>query len=64
MPEEAVTIADRINPKCHQDWIEPFLVSTERFAEQKSIRAAPAGPLASQRIHLGDGSEGSTSQAG
>ncbi len=27
VPEEAVTIADRINQKCHHDWIEAFLVS-------------------------------------
>ena len=25
VPEEAVTIADRINQKCHHDWIEAFL---------------------------------------
>ncbi len=27
VPEEAVTIADRINQRCHHDWIEAFLVS-------------------------------------
>jgi DNA recombination protein Rad52 len=27
VPEDAVTIADRINQKCHHDWIEAFLVS-------------------------------------
>ena len=27
IPEEASTIADRNNPKCHHDWIEAFLVS-------------------------------------
>jgi len=27
VPEEAATIADRINKKCHHDWIEAFLVS-------------------------------------
>ncbi len=27
VPAEAVTIADRINQKCHHDWIEAFLVS-------------------------------------
>ena len=27
VPDEAVTIADRINQKCHHDWIEAFLVS-------------------------------------
>ena len=26
VPEAAVTIADRINQKCHHDWIETFLV--------------------------------------
>jgi len=26
VPEEAATIADRINQKCHHDWIEAFLV--------------------------------------
>jgi hypothetical protein len=26
VPEAAVTIADRISQKCHQDWIEAFLV--------------------------------------
>jgi hypothetical protein len=26
VPEEAVTVADRINQKCHHDWIEAFLV--------------------------------------
>jgi len=26
VPDEAVTIADRINQKCHHDWIEAFLV--------------------------------------
>ena len=26
VPDEAVTIADRINQKCHHDWIETFLV--------------------------------------
>ncbi|MFM8526439.1 MAG: DUF433 domain-containing protein [Cyanobacteriota bacterium] len=25
VPEEAVTIADRINQRCHHDWIETFL---------------------------------------
>jgi hypothetical protein len=36
VPEEAVTIADRINQKCHHDWIEAFLVSHRevRSAEQ------------------------------
>jgi len=26
VPDDAVTIADRINQKCHHDWIEAFLV--------------------------------------
>jgi hypothetical protein len=26
VPEVAATIADRINQKCHHDWIEAFLV--------------------------------------
>ena len=32
VPDEAVTIADRINQKCHQDWIEAFLVRVEQVA--------------------------------
>jgi len=37
VPEEAVTIADRINQKCHHNWIEAFLVSHReaRQAEQQ-----------------------------
>ena len=37
VPEAAVTIADRINQKCHHDWIETFLVSHRdvRQAEQQ-----------------------------
>jgi hypothetical protein len=37
IPEEAATIADRINQKCHHDWIEAFLVSHRevRTAEQQ-----------------------------
>ena len=37
VPEEAVTIADRIIQKCHHDWIEAFLVSHRevRQAEQQ-----------------------------
>jgi hypothetical protein len=31
VPEEAVTIADRINQKCHHDWIEAFLVQHQRM---------------------------------
>jgi DNA recombination protein Rad52 len=29
VPEEAVTIADRINQRCHHDWIETFLVQQQ-----------------------------------
>ena len=29
VPEEAVTIADRINQKCHHDWIEAYLVQQQ-----------------------------------
>ena len=32
VPEEAVTIADRINQKCHHDWIEAFLVQHQGSA--------------------------------
>jgi hypothetical protein len=32
VPEEAVTIADRINQKCHHDWIEAFLVQHQSSA--------------------------------
>ena len=36
VPDAAVTIADRINQKCHHDWIETFLLSHRevRSAEQ------------------------------
>ena len=43
VPETAVTIADRINQKCHHDWIEAFLVSHRevRSAEQhREVRSA------------------------
>ena len=43
MPEEAVTIADRISQKCHHDWIEAFLVSHRevRSVEQhREVRSA------------------------
>ena len=33
VPEEAVTIADRINQKCHHDWIEAFLVQHQPGAD-------------------------------
>jgi hypothetical protein len=32
VPAEAVTIADRINQKCHHDWIEAFLVQHQSSA--------------------------------
>ena len=32
VPDEAVTIADRINQKCHHDWIEAFLVQHQGSA--------------------------------
>ena len=32
VPEEAVTIADRIIQKCHHDWIEAFLVQHQQVA--------------------------------
>ncbi len=32
VPEETVTIADRINQKCHHDWIEAFLVQHQAAA--------------------------------
>jgi len=31
VPVEAVTIADRINQKCHHDWIEAFLVQHQKM---------------------------------
>jgi hypothetical protein len=43
VPEAAATIADRINQKCHHDWIETFLVSHRevRSAEQhREVRSA------------------------
>ena len=43
VPDAAVTIADRINQKCHHDWIEAFLVSHPevRSAEQhQEVRSA------------------------
>jgi hypothetical protein len=43
VPEDAVTIADRINQKCHHDWIEVFLVSHREVssAEQhREVRSA------------------------
>ena len=43
VPEEAVTIADRINQKCHYDWIDAFLVSHRevRSADQhREVRSA------------------------
>lgn len=43
VPDEAVTIADRINQKSHHDWIEAFLVSHReaRSADQlREVRSA------------------------
>ncbi|MFI0403772.1 MAG: Rad52/Rad22 family DNA repair protein [Cyanobium sp.] len=43
VPETAATIADRINQKCHHDWIEAFLVSHRevRLAQQhREVRSA------------------------
>ena len=39
VPEAAATIADRINQKCHHDWIETFLVSHRevRPADQHQV---------------------------
>jgi hypothetical protein len=42
VPEEAVTIADRINQKCHHDWIEAFLVWGRPAEWCKSLGSAPA----------------------
>ncbi|MCS5692938.1 hypothetical protein NZK33_13230 [Cyanobium sp. FGCU-6] len=36
IPDEAVTIADRINQKCHHDWIESFLVQQLHTRENLS----------------------------
>jgi hypothetical protein len=33
VPEEAVTIADRINQRCHHDWIETFLVQHQASSD-------------------------------
>ncbi len=33
VPEEAATIADRINQKCHHDWIETFLVQRQASSD-------------------------------
>jgi DNA recombination protein Rad52 len=33
VPEEAATIADRINQKCHHDWIETFLVQHQASSD-------------------------------
>jgi hypothetical protein len=49
VPEEAVTIADRIIQKCHHDWIEAFLVSHRevRSADQhREVRSADQQPSA------------------
>lgn len=47
VPEAAVTIADRINQRCHHDWIEAFLVQHRGVhqAGSKTERVAqPPGP--------------------
>ena len=41
VPEEAVTIADRINQKCHHVWTRAFLVSHRECA----LQTAPGGAL-------------------
>ncbi|MCX5954716.1 MAG: hypothetical protein NTZ40_14795 [Cyanobacteria bacterium] len=45
VPEAAATIADRINQKCHHDWIETFLVSHREVRQadqhQASTQRAP-----------------------
>jgi hypothetical protein len=38
VPDTAVTIADRINQKCHHDWIEAFLVSHRELHSVKPHR--------------------------
>jgi hypothetical protein len=58
VPEEAVTIADRINQKCHRDWIEAFLVSHRevRSADQhREVRWADQH----REVRLADEHQGS-----
>ena len=43
VPEEAVTIADRINQKCHHDWIEAFLVSHREVRSGDQHREVRSG---------------------
>ena len=50
VPEAAATIADRINQKCHHDWIETFRCRTGRCAQQSSTRPAAAEALAPERL--------------
>ena len=38
VPDAAVTIADRICQKCHQDWIESFLVSNREVRSAEHHR--------------------------
>jgi hypothetical protein len=38
VPDAAVTIADRINQKCHQDWTRAFLVSHREVRSLKPHR--------------------------
>ena len=33
VPDTAVTIADRINQKCHHDWIETFIVQHQASSD-------------------------------
>jgi hypothetical protein len=43
IPEEVSTIDDRINPKCHHDWIEAFLVShpeVRTAGQHREVRTA------------------------
>ena len=42
VPEEAVTIADRIIQKCHHDWIEAFLVSHRSVRSAEHRQPVPA----------------------
>jgi hypothetical protein len=41
IPEEAPTIADRINQKCHHDWIEAFLVSQQEVRSANQHQSQP-----------------------
>ena len=60
VPEEAVTIADRISQKCHHDWIEAFLVShrevrsVEQHREVRSVEQHREVRSAEQHQRPGD----------